>query len=200
MTRTDPAIPPVRRAVSVSWDPATAYHRFTAQFATWWPRATHSIGGKKVKQIIFETKVGGRIIEELVDGRRYQWGTVTKVEPPHRVGFTWHPSREKEVAQDVEVSFHPEGSGTRVELVSTGWERLGARGERERKGYSIGWGSVLDVFAGKTSAVILLFGVISRVLTFFLRMTGKLEKSIDEAGGRLPADVKPQIPQSTQTG
>ena len=186
----DPAqqpIPPVRRSVSVSWDPAAAYHRFTADFGTWWPSSTHSIGGKKVKRVIFECRVGGRIIEELVDGRRYQWGTVTLVEPPHRVGFTWHPSREKEVAQDVMVSFQPEGSGTRVELVSTGWERLGARGRREAKGHQIGWGSVLDVYAGRSSAVIVLFGIISKTITLFLRLTGKLEKTIDQAGGKLPA-------------
>ena len=181
-------IPPVRRSVSVSWDPGAAYHRFTADFGKWWPSATHSIGGKKVKRIIFECRVGGRIIEELVDGRCFQWGTVTLVESPHRVGFTWHPSREKETAQDVVVSFHPEGSGTRVELVSTGWERLGDRARREQKGYSIGWGSVLDVFAGKSSAVMLLFGIISKTITLFLRITGKLEKSIDQAGGRLPAE------------
>ena len=180
-------IPPVRRSVSVSWDPATAYRRFTADFGTWWPSTTHSIGGKKVKRVIFECQVGGRIIEELIDGRRYQWGTVTLLEPPHRVGFTWHPSREKDVAQDVVVSFHPEGAGTRVELISTGWERLGARGRREQKGHSIGWGSVLDVYAGRSSAVILLFGVLSKTMTFFLTITGKLEKSIDAAGGRLPA-------------
>lgn len=183
----DEPILPVRRSVTVSWDPASAFHRFTAGFATWWPSATHSIGGKRVKQIIFECKAGGRIIEELVDGRRYLWGTVTAIEPPRRVCFTWHPSREKDVAQDVEVSFHPEGTGTRVELVSTGWERLGARGRRERKGYDVGWGSVLDTYAGRTTVVILLFGVISRVLTFLLRVTGRLERSIDEAGGRLPA-------------
>lgn len=184
---TEAPIPPVRRSVSVSWDPATAFHRFTAGFATWWPSATHSIGGKKVKQIIFECRVGGRIIEELTDGRRYQWGTITAMEPPHRVGFTWHPSRDKESAQDVVVTFHPEATGTRVELVSTGWERLGVKGRRERKGYAIGWGSVLDVFAGRTTPVIVLFGIISRALTLFLRLTGKLERSIDQAGGRLPA-------------
>jgi uncharacterized protein YndB with AHSA1/START domain len=183
----DASIPAIRRSVLVSWDPAAAYRRFTGEFPVWWPRGTHSIGGKKVKQIIFECRVGGRIVEELVDGRRYLWGTITAIDPPHRVAFTWHPSREKDVAQDVEVSFHPEGSGTRVDLVSTGWERLGARAHRERKGYSIGWGSVLDVYAGRTTAVILLFGVISRALTLFLRVTGKLERSIDQAGGRLPA-------------
>ena len=180
-------IPPVRRSILVSWDQTAAYHRFTADFAKWWPRSTHSIGGKKVKQIIFDCRVGGLIVEELVDGRRYQWGTVTLVEPPHRVGFTWHPSREKDVAQDVVVSFHPEGPGTRVELVSTGWERLGARGRREQRGYSIGCGSVLDTYAGRSSAVLILFAIISRTMTFFLKISGKLDKSIDQAGGRLPA-------------
>jgi uncharacterized protein YndB with AHSA1/START domain len=180
-------IPPVRRSVLVSWDPAAAYRRFTADFATWWPSSTHSIGGKKVQRIIFDCRVGGQIVEELVDGRRYLWGTVTLVEPPHRVGFTWHPSREKDSAQDVVVSFQAEGTGTRVELVSTGWERLGARGRREQKGYSIGWGSILDIYAGRSSAVIVLFAIISKTMTFFLKVTGKLEKSIDQAGGRLPA-------------
>lgn len=165
----------------------TAFHRFTADFGNWWPSATHSIGGKKVKRIIFECEVGGRIIEELVDGRRYQWGTITAVEPPHTVSFTWHPSREKQDAQDVKITFLPEGTGTRVELVSTGWERLGAKGRREQKGYSIGWGSVLDIYADRTSAVILMFGIVSRAITLFLRVTGKLERSIDQAGGRLPA-------------
>ena len=188
MTRQlDIPIPPVRRAISVSWDPAAAFHRFTAEFGDWWPRATHSIGGKRVERIVFECWVGGGIIEELNDGRRFQWGKVTEFEPPHRVSFTWHPSREESQAQDVEIRFTPEGSGTRVELSSTGWERLGVKGGRARKGYNIGWGSVLDVFAGRRSAAIVIFGLISGAMTLALRLTGKLEQAIDQAGGRLPA-------------
>ena len=180
-------IPPVRRAVSVSWDPETAFRRFTDEFGDWWPRATHSIGGKLVKSITFECRAGGQIIEELVDGRRYQWGRVTAFEPPHRVSFTWHPSEPETSAQDVEITFVAEGSGTRVELVSTGWERLGARGRRARKGYDIGWGSVLALYAGRKSAAIIIFGVVSRVMTFVLWITGRLDRTIDRAGGRLPA-------------
>lgn len=85
-------VPPVRRYVSVSWDPDTAFRRFTVEFADWWPRTTHSIGGELVKEITFECHAGGRITEELIDGRRYQWGVITAFEPPHRVAFTWHPS------------------------------------------------------------------------------------------------------------
>jgi uncharacterized protein YndB with AHSA1/START domain len=164
----------------------SAFRRFTAQFADWWPRSTHSIGGKLVKQIVFECRDGGQIIEELVDGRRYQWGRVTLWEPPHRVGFTWHPSQNESEAQDVVISFRPDGTGTMVELVSTGWERMAGNARRARKGYGIGWGSVLSVFAGQRSGAIVLFAIISGVATLILRITGKLERAINDAGGRLP--------------
>lgn len=71
------SLPPITCDVAVSWNPATAFRRFTGEFNEWWPRATHSIGGKRVKRLVFEGHVGGRIIEELDDGRRFQWGRVT---------------------------------------------------------------------------------------------------------------------------
>lgn len=181
---------PIRRSVLVSWDPRAAFHRFTADFGAWWPKATHSIGGKQVQQIIFECRVGGRIIEELQDGRRYLWGRIIGWDPPRRVAFTWHPAQDEQQAQDVEVTFDPEGSGTRVELVSTGWERLSPSARRARKGYDIGWGAVLDVFARRRSAAIVIFAMMSGLITLFLRMTGRLERSINQADGRLPPALK----------
>lgn len=187
------ALAPVHRSVSVSWDPEAAFRRFTADFASWWPSRSHSIGGKWVKRIVFECRAGGRIYEELNDGRRFQWGKLTAWDPPRRVGFTWHPSRDEHLAQDVEISFVPEGTGTRVDLVSTGWERLGARARRERKGYQIGWGSVLDVYAGRWSAVMVIFTLLCGAITLYLRVTGKLDAEIDKAGGRIPANT-PEVP------
>jgi uncharacterized protein YndB with AHSA1/START domain len=187
----DAPIPPIRRAIAVPWDPAAAFHRFTAEFARWWPSATHSIGGRRVKRIVFECHPGGLIVEELKDGRRFQWGRITAFEPPRRVAFTWHPSRDAREAQDVEVTFAAEGGGTRVELVSTGWERLGAGARRARKGYGIGWGSVLQVFAGKKDVAFGLFAVLSTVVTAVLRITGRLEAAIDRSGGRLPDHPEP---------
>jgi uncharacterized protein YndB with AHSA1/START domain len=178
-------IPPVQRDVLVSWDQDAAFRRFTSDFASWWPSATHSVGGSAVARLVFECHAGGRIYEELKDGRRFQWGTITAWDPPRRVGFTWHPSRDAAVAQDVEVRFIPEPAGTRVELVSTGWEKLGARAARERKGYSIGWGALLDVYAGRRSAVHLLFSVISRGMRLYLTLTGRLESEIAKSGGQL---------------
>jgi uncharacterized protein YndB with AHSA1/START domain len=187
---TDPAttvLPPIRRLVSVSWPPEEAFRRFTADFGTWWPSGTHSIGGKLVKCIVFQCRVGGRIYEELKDGRRYQWGRITAWEPPSRVAFTWHPSREEAEAQDVDLTFHPEGAGTRVELVSAGWERLGAKAVSARKGYNVGWGAVLDHWAGRLSPALLLFALLSKSITLYYRITGRLDAEIDKAGGRIPA-------------
>lgn len=178
-------LPPVRRHTLVSWGQEAAFQRFTRDFATWWPSSTHSIGASQVKRVVFECHNGGRIFEELKDGRRYQWGVVTAWEPPRRVAFTWHPSRDAAQAQDVAVTFTPGPGGTTVELVSTGWEKLGARARREHKGYTIGWGSILDVFAGRRTLVILLFAAISKGMRLYLWLTGRLAAEIDKAGGRM---------------
>lgn len=188
MTKQPIPLPPVRRSVSVSWDPESAFRRFTEEFGAWWPSHTHSIGGSLVERIVFECRVGGRIIEELKDGRRFQWGRVTVWEAPRRVAFTWHPSRDETEAQDVEIRFLPDGTGTRLELVSTGWERMGPKARKMRKGYNVGWGAVLDSWAGRRSAATVLFAALSGGATLYLRLTGGLEASIDKAGGRIPAN------------
>lgn len=185
-TRQEPPIAQVRRTVSVSWNPDAAFRHFTDEFATWWPRASHSIGGKRVARISFDCRVGGQIVEELTDGRRFLWGTITAFDRPNLVAFTWHPSMEPDQAQDVELRFTSVGSGTLVELISTGWERLGAGAAKMRNGYDIGWGSVLDAYTGRWSAVIPLFRIMSGVQRGWLKITGRLEQEINASGGRLP--------------
>lgn len=76
-------IPPIKRSISVSWSPETAFRRFTEEFGSWWPSRTHSIGGERIKQLVFEQHEGGRIYEEHMDGRRFQWGQVTLWEPEY---------------------------------------------------------------------------------------------------------------------
>jgi len=186
MTASPSPLPPIERDTTVPWPPEEAFSRFTARFGTWWPVLTHSIGGARVKRVVFECRQGGRIYEEFKDGQRFQWGTVTAWDPPHSVGFTWHPSKDAAVAQNVVVAFKPSASGTRVVLTSSGWERLGAKAARARKGYAIGWGSVLDGFAGRRTAAIVVFAMISHTITFFLRVTGRLEREIAKSGGRMP--------------
>jgi hypothetical protein len=72
-----------------------------------------------------------------------------------------------------------------VVLTSSGWEKLGAKARRARKGYSLGWAGILSVFAGKTAPSVLLFAAISHGITLFLKVTGRLEGEIAKAGGRM---------------
>ena len=178
-------LPPIERSTSVPWTQDAAFQRFTADFATWWPVATHSIGGNLVKRVVFECRVGGRIYEEFHDGRRFQWGKVTTWDPPRRVGFTWHASKDERTAQDVEVRFEPHGAGTRVTLTSSGWEKLGREAGRARKGYQVGWGSVLEVFAGRRNTAFYIWAALSHTITLFLKVTGRREGQIARAGGRM---------------
>jgi hypothetical protein len=185
MTET-PSLPPVVRSVLVSWSQEAAFRRFTDQFASWWPWRTHSIGGTRVRRVVFETRVGGRIFEEHADGRRFQWGTVLEWEPPARVKFTFHPTRRPDQAQDVEVRFLPEPDGTRLELTATRWENWGQGAARARRGYETGWGYVLNVWAGRRTAGMRLMDVLAAVMRGVERLRGGVEASMARAGGEMP--------------
>lgn len=179
-------LPSIRRSVSVSWDPVTAFRRFTADFGTWWPSRSHSIGGNLVRRIVLEPHVGGLIYEEHADGRRFQWGEVRLWQPPRRVEFTWHPSKEASTAQDVSVEFVPEATGTRVELTASGWERWGKHAERAHRGYGVGWAYILNVWAGRRTARMALLDAIVATLGFVQKLRGGVQAEIARAGGELP--------------
>lgn len=177
-----PSVAPIRRSVSVSWPHAEAYRRFTQDFAKWWPSFSYSIGGSRVKRVVFEPRPGGRIYEEHRDGTRMRWGTVIALDPPRRIAFSFHPSRSESDAQHVEITFLPDADRTRVDLVSTGWENMSDTAQRTRGGYQLGWGLVLDRFAGRFRPVLLLFSAMSAGITLigqrgnFIRTSlGKME-------------------------
>jgi hypothetical protein len=141
------SIAPIRKTVDVPWSVEAAFDRFTTGLGAWWPLDTHSVGRDKTTGVTMEGRVDGQLYETQSDSTRCAWGTVTIWEPPARVAFTWHPGREPDGAQKVEVTFHarPEG-GARVELVHRGWERLGDRGAEVREGYVSGWDGVLALY------------------------------------------------------
>jgi uncharacterized protein YndB with AHSA1/START domain len=134
---------PLVKSVMVPLAPSEAYRLFTDRIAEWWPLAGHSVSEERARTCVFNARVGGRIYEVRDDGVESEWGRVTAADPPHRVAFTWHPGRDPETAQSVEVHFVAEGDGTRVTLEHRGWQRLGERAARDRAGYDTGWGFVL---------------------------------------------------------
>lgn len=140
---------PVRKSIVVPWSVETAFRRFTAEIATWWPLRSHSLGQRNAATCVFEGREGGKIYEVWRDGRRSEWGEVLTWNPPHSVTFTWHPGQARDVAQQVELRFTRVGNGTQLELVHSGWERLGRDARKTRNGYNLGWNYVLRRWAGQ---------------------------------------------------
>lgn len=139
---------PVVKTVKVPISPTAAFELFTAGIARWWPLETHSVEGDDAATCVFEAGVGGRIYEKAGDGTEHEWGRVLEWDPPARVLFSWYPSRDDSTAQKVEVTFLPVGTGTKVELVHSGWETLGEAAAAKRADYDTGWDLTLARFVG----------------------------------------------------
>jgi uncharacterized protein YndB with AHSA1/START domain len=175
------AFPPIRKTVTVSAPPETAFRRFTAEMTSWWPLASHSVGQKDSEAVTMEGREGGRIVERIRGGRECVWGTITAWEPPRRVAFTWHPGDDPARAQDVDVRFTaiPGEASTRVDLEHKGFERLGALAKRAHRGYPIGWAYVLGLYAGRRGPFMAFVTVMTATMMGVLRAKAKLtgEKS-----------------------
>jgi uncharacterized protein YndB with AHSA1/START domain len=151
---TSVTIEPVRAAVTVAVDPERAWEIFTGDFATWWPVASHSVaaGQDEVpEQLVFEPREGGEIYE-LSRGVKRHWARIHTWHPPQSLGFTWRVNPENPPS-DVVVTFGQVATGTRVELVHSGWEAYGANRDELRAGYGGegGWPRVLAAFAAAAS-------------------------------------------------
>jgi uncharacterized protein YndB with AHSA1/START domain len=133
----------VRKSVLVDADPETAFRVFTDRIQTWWPLDKHGIFGEEAEGLAFRDD---QIVESAKDGREAVWGKVLAWEPPTRLRFTWRPGFADETPDtELEVTFTPEGDGTRVELVHSGWEKL-EDGAKSRAGYDGGWNGVLEAY------------------------------------------------------
>jgi uncharacterized protein YndB with AHSA1/START domain len=132
------ALAPIVVDLVVPCPPERAFDYFTRDIARWWPLASHSVGGDKALGVAFEPRVGGRLVESLHDGRESTWGEVTAWRPGRQVAFTWHPGRDPDTAQLVDVRFAAHPSGTRVTLTHGGWDRRDD-GATARENYVGGW-------------------------------------------------------------
>lgn len=140
-------------SIELATPPEDAFAAFTAGFADWWPVATHTLTRRDGTRCRLDATPGGALEERAPDGVRHRWGTVESVEPGRRLRFTWHPGREPDSAQWVEVLFEPTASGCRLTLTHGGWESLGEIAPILRREYLRGWRDVLvDHFASRVRA------------------------------------------------
>ena len=148
-------IEPVRKSVRVRADPARAFHVFTAEMDSWWPRS-HHIGSSPMKRVVVEPKPGGAIYTDQEDGTACPWGSVLTWDPPHRFVMAWRIRPDWTYEDDlsrsseVELRFTPADDGTTlVELEHRALERHGSGGAtmREQVNAEGGWGALLSLFA-----------------------------------------------------
>jgi len=142
----------VEKSVTVSVPVERAFEVFTAEIATWWPLGTHAVDTERSETVVMEGRVGGRLFERAPSGEEHIWGTIAAWEPPSRIVYSWHPGRGEETAQEVEVTFTPEGPATRVEIRHTGWEKLGDDMEQTVASYDEGWDTVIGRYVEAANA------------------------------------------------
>ena len=151
---------PVRKTITVKANVERAFHVFTGEFDSWWPR-THHIGKVPMKRAIVEGKAGGRCYSEQTDGTECDWGTILVWDPPHRFVIAWQIhgdwTYQPDLAQssEVEVRFTPEPGGvTRVDLEHRHLDRHGATAGAMRTAVDSpnGWSGLLQLYADRSNA------------------------------------------------
>lgn len=143
-------IAPIVQTVVVAAPPERAFALFTASMGRWWARG-RTIGAKPHAEVVVEPYAGGRWFERDDDGVETQWGKVLAWEPPGRVLFGWQIdasfSFDPDLLTEVEVTFHPEGAGTRVTLIHRDLERFGESAERVAAQLAGGWPGFIQLYA-----------------------------------------------------
>ena len=147
---------PVRKSIFVDAPQGRAFDVFTSGIGRWWPK-THKIGAADLERPVLEQKAGGRWYELGVDGSQCDVGKVSVWEPPARLILIWQLTAEftfdPDLETEVEVTFTPEGSGTRVDLEHRHLERLGDTAEKLREAVDSpgGWSGLLELYAQATA-------------------------------------------------
>lgn len=145
----------VTKEINIDRSPEVAFKVWTEEIDAWWPfegkyRYTFAGPDRQPDRILFEPELGGRFYEVFANGEEYTIGTISEFGPPHRLVYTWQDP-DWTAATTIEVTFTPEGEGTRVKVVHSGWEEVGA-GEMA-VGYHEGYDDILAAFTkGVTGA------------------------------------------------
>lgn len=145
-------IEPLRLSYAIRCSTEHAFDVWTTRLSTWWPKG-HSASGNPDTRVLLEPRLGGRIFERTPDGIEIEWGEITRWSPPHALGYVWHIARDRADATVVELTFVDVGDGTtRLDVVHSGWERLGAEGQAWREANTAGWSALIPNFVAAAEA------------------------------------------------
>ena len=139
-------IEPLRMSFEIRCSPEHAFEVWTTRLSSWWPKG-HSASGDPDTLVVLERRLGGRIFERIPDGTEIDWGEITLWNPPNRLGYVWHISRDRSDATNVDLTFEElEDGTTRLDIVHDGWEHLGAEGPAFREANTSGWNALIPSF------------------------------------------------------
>jgi uncharacterized protein YndB with AHSA1/START domain len=137
---------PLRLVFEVDCSPDHAFRVWTTKLSTWWPRG-HSVSHHPETVVSLEPRVGGRLLETTPDGTEIVFGEITAWDPPRSFSYLWHIGRDASEATDVTLTFADAGDGTtRLEVLQTGWERLGADARSYREANTGGWTALIPSY------------------------------------------------------
>ena len=113
-------------SIEVAASPQIAFQVFTTLIDTWWLRGPkHRFRPPWSGKLVFEPRVGGRLLEEYVDGTSFVIGRVSHWSAGERLVLSWHlPNFNAGETTEVEVRFAAIDGGTRVSVEHRGWDRL----------------------------------------------------------------------------
>ena len=78
----------IRKSVIVPLPVEKAFRLFTDGASSWWPLASHSIGGDEVESVTFDPE-RKLVYERHADGTEHDWGDITAWDPPNRFALDW---------------------------------------------------------------------------------------------------------------
>ena len=115
----------VRREVTVNAAPEQAFAVFADGIHEWWPSG-YSIGAEEIDRVVIEPT---RWLEVGKQGAETVWGGVLAYEPGRRLVLEWRIGGDWQLdgaASEIEVTFTPNGSGTKVAVEHRGMEKHNA--------------------------------------------------------------------------
>jgi uncharacterized protein YndB with AHSA1/START domain len=144
------SIAPIRKTVVVAKPPQRVFDLFTGRMGTWWPKGM-TIGPSPAVEILIEPRVGGRWFERSEDKVETNWGRVMEWDPPRRVLLAWQIDAtwtyDPDFETELELTFDPEGTGTRVTMEHRNLERFGDSAEKMAQSLGGGWPGIIEGFA-----------------------------------------------------
>ena len=117
-------------SVVVAVPQVTAFEVFTREIDLWWRRGPRFRFGRQPGALNFEPSLGGRLFESFPSESGTHVREVGRVivwEPPSRLVLNWrNVNFADDESTEVEVSFEPAESGTRVTVQHRGWGAIRA--------------------------------------------------------------------------